>query len=313
MTTLLEEYSNIKPIANRLLDELVKQLNEIAAQNALSLAVPIEGRVKSWESIQNKSKRKDRKLNSLQDLPDLVGLRLVFVFDRDLRTAIEHISNTFHVIEEENTGDRLDESQFGYQSYHSVVRIPQNWTDVPTFSKCEGINIEVQMRTVAQHAWATASHDLQYKQEGSVPPTVRRSINRVSALLETVDLEFERLLREREEYVAGMDSLSLSTEPLNVDVLTTILNTRLPKANKTESEDYEALIQDLQSAGIVDTTALNELLDAQVEKAIQHDQEIVDGKHSRYNVQAARDRLEKGVFLSHSGLVRQMLEFVGKW
>lgn len=57
-----------------------------------------------------------------------------------------------------------------------------------------GLKAEVQVRTVTQHVWAAASHVLQYKQEASVPLPVRRSIYRVSALLETVDLEFERVL-----------------------------------------------------------------------------------------------------------------------
>jgi ppGpp synthetase/RelA/SpoT-type nucleotidyltranferase len=60
---------------------------------------------------------------------------------------------------------------------------------------------ELQLRTLAQHIWAVASHKLQYKREASVPVPIRRSINRVSALLEMVDLEFDRVLLEREQYV----------------------------------------------------------------------------------------------------------------
>ena len=96
-------------------------------------------------------------------------------------------------------------------------------------------------------------------------------------------------------------------------MLTTILNAKLPEENKFVDEDYDALIQDLKSAGIVDTTSLNDLISGQLNRAIQHDREIIEGKHSRYNIEGAGKRLEKGVFLSHAGLVRQMLEFVGKW
>ena len=70
-------------------------------------------------------------------------------------------------------------------------------------------------------------HTLQYKQEDSVPAPMRRAIHRVSALLEVVDLEFERLLKERESYRS--DSGPINTDAiLNVDLLEHLLDALLP-------------------------------------------------------------------------------------
>lgn len=312
MSDLQDDYNRMKPLAEHFLRALTEQAHQIVAQNNLALAIPIQGRIKTWRSISEKCERQKLELESVLNLSDLIGLRLVFLFSRGLKTAIDCINELFSVIDQEDTLARLGESQFGYQSHHFVVRIPDDWLKVPTFSGCQVFQVEIQMRTIAQHAWAAASHQLQYKREGSVPVEVRRSINRVSALLETVDLEFERLLSERESYVAGMDSSSARSEPLNVDILTAILNELLPSKNRKSDENYDSLLQDLKAAEIADTRALSELISGHLNETIKHDREIVEGKHKNYHVQLEKDRVEEGVFLSHAGLVRHMLERIGK-
>jgi len=52
---------------------------------------------------------------------------------------------------------------------------------------------------VLQHAWASISHALQYKQEQDVPTVSRRKLFRLSALLELADEEFLSLRKEQTE------------------------------------------------------------------------------------------------------------------
>ena len=151
------------------------------------------------------------------------------------------------VIAQEDTGGRLRESQFGYQSVHLTVKLPASWLSVPSFSGLGSLMAEIQIRTLAQHIWAVASHKLQYKQEASVPEPVRRSIHRVSALLETVDLEFERVVDERARYLEEVGS-GAADESLNVDLLTRILSESLPEQNRVESEHSAKLLDDLDLA-----------------------------------------------------------------
>jgi putative GTP pyrophosphokinase len=99
--------------------------------------------------------------------------------------------NTFDIIKQENTTRKLREDQFGYSSMHYVVRFPKDWLVVPAMALFGEMKAEIQVRTIAQHLWADASHILQYKNEENIPEPIKRSIHRVSAILETVDLEFE--------------------------------------------------------------------------------------------------------------------------
>ena len=298
---LLEQYESLSVSATRFRDGLVQQLQELVSQRSLTLAVPIESRVKSKNSIAEKLGRTDIELTSLEDLTDFIGLRIIFLFSRDLQTATEAIGEVFKVVSQEDTSARLGDAQFGYHSLHCIVKIPGAWTSLPRFADCQTLQAEIQLRTIAQHTWAEASHLLQYKHESSVPFEMRRSINRVAALLETVDLEFERVLSERDSYIAAIPTEPSDTEPLNVDTLKAILNARLPEANRSDHEDYAALEKHLKENGIETAQQLHGIIDAQLASSLAFDRRIAD------SITNTPERSEKGVFLTHVGLTKSML------
>ena len=97
-------------------------------------------------------------------------LEQYYCFLTDLDKIDELIRSTFEVMSPEDTADRLGEAQFGYQSLHYTIKVPLIWLEIPTMADFGDIQAEVQVRTLAQHIWAAASHKLQYKNEASVPP-----------------------------------------------------------------------------------------------------------------------------------------------
>ena len=163
------EYESLRPDAVRLCEALGRELEKKFAGKVLTLGMPLCARVKEWDSIVGKLDRKELSLNSMKELDDFIGIRGVFLFRRDLITAQKLIESTFEVLSEEDTGTRLDESEFGYQSLHFVVKVPRSWLSVPSFEGLDEFRCELQMRTLAQHIWTSASHQLQYKHEESVP------------------------------------------------------------------------------------------------------------------------------------------------
>src|SRR5205085_2641933 len=202
-----------------------------------------------------------------------------------------------------------------YSSIHFVIQVPQAWLNVPTLDQFSGFKAEIQVRTIAQHLWAASSHLLQYKQEESVPPPVRRSIHRVSALLETVDLEFERVLREREDYKKRVD-ISSAKEPLNVDSLARVLSQLLPKDHLEEPEPYADLLPDLLAFGIDTPDALKKLIKDNLSRVMETDAQIVaDRKINRTVIGTTAARIRKGVFFTFVGLTREALtkQFGAQW
>jgi putative GTP pyrophosphokinase len=304
---LQNEYFLIAPLAIRFSTALKEEFEELLQSERIPLGVPIECRVKKWDSIIEKIKRKSLDIGSVMDVADLVGLRLMLLFSRDVAKVGELISKTFTVLQREDTQTRLGEAQFGYQSFHYLIQLPDAWLRVPSFAALGNYKAEIQIRTLAQHIWAAASHVLQYKHEASVPLPVRRSIHRVSALLETVDLEFERVLDARESYVSQFD-LDKASGPLNVDLLASILDQLLPPANKDDEEPYAELLGDLINFGIDSPKKLQSLISKHLEGALKADAQRVKEILAQPDEVELDPQVKRGVFYTHVGLTRGVLK-----
>jgi len=89
MTTsdLQREYETVHDDAARLSSGLRRRLGELFACRALTTGLLLEARVKEWRSILDKLDRKALNLPTIKALDDLVGIRGVFLFKRDLATA----------------------------------------------------------------------------------------------------------------------------------------------------------------------------------------------------------------------------------
>lgn len=312
------QYKALYPIAMKYRDQVVLQLGHLIESEPISIGFPIQTRVKSWSSIAEKLTRKSLSLKSLKDLNDLVGLRLVLQFRRDVQTVCTLIESNFNIVDRYDTARRLKEDQFGYSSIHFVIKLPEAWLAVPTMKDMAGLKAEIQVRTLSQHIWAEASHTLQYKHEESVPEPVRRSISRVSALLETVDLELERVLKERDDY---RDTLNTSSEDalLNVDIIERAMDQHFPAINKhPEKEDYSELLQDVTHFNIKTQAQFISILKNHYDKVMADDRARAEGNLGGKKNDKDSLSLEKGkevAYYYHTGLARTAMkyEFGDKW
>ncbi len=287
-------YSNIEPRAKRLKAALTAELEHLLHTRGVTLGVPIEARVKEWSSIEEKLARKSLLLEKIEDLDDLVGVRLILLFRRDLQAVDDLLRKSLFIKSAEDTSLRLSDTQFGYQSQHYIIEAPAEWLSIPTWGDLGGIRVEIQVRTMAQHIWAAASHKLQYKREASVPLPLRRSINRASALLETVDIEFDRLLEDRLIYIADDLQNESPTSPLNIEILDSVLLKIFPSANRSGEEDFDKLLLELDHFGIKTAGQLQSLLEKHLISIMEED--------SKYAVNEESD-----FYFQHVGLAREGL------
>jgi putative GTP pyrophosphokinase len=306
---LQEEYRDVVPVATALAELMVRELQVVLRNADVSLAVPIESRVKTWDSIEQGFVRAGSNLGAfrrfsgatISELSDLIGIRVIVLFARDIERVTSTIGQTLQVLEADDKGKRRAVDQFGYASVHVDVAVPREWSVVPSVRAFDRFAAEIQVRTLAQHMWAAASHELQYKVEQSVPDEVRRSIHRIASLLETVDAEYERLLVEREQYRARIEA-DRGDSRLNTDVLRAVLDSRLPRKNRAGYEPYSMLVWELSKLGIVRRHDLEALIDRHREAALSEDAAIAARRTS--------DSAEHGEdhFFTHTGLLNTMLE-----
>jgi ppGpp synthetase/RelA/SpoT-type nucleotidyltranferase len=195
---LKRQYNELSPWAEALCAELSRQININFMYRNISLGFPVQYRVKTWNSIEEKMRRVALRIKSVTDLQDIIGVRVILVFPTEIENVIRCLIAQFAVIKQVNTITRLNDDQFGYTSHHLIVDL--NNTQylqqyIPANARLKG---EIQVRTLAQHIWAEASHKINYK-NNQLPVTINRSIYRLSALLETVDLELQRIVQEISE------------------------------------------------------------------------------------------------------------------
>jgi GTP pyrophosphokinase len=308
---LEKEYRQIASLAQTFTGELGKQLLKLLESEGIALAFPMQQRVKSWDSIAGKLERLTLAVKSIQDLQDLIGLRIVPLFRRDIRRVESLIRDRLSLIREYDTSDRLKEDQFGYASKHLIVRLPSSWLAIPSFDGMGELQAEIQLRTLAQHMWAEASHVLQYKREDTVPKSMRRTLYRASAILEMVDLEFDRILSDRETYRETVDIASTDAK-LDVDLLEKLLDAELPPGNKVADEGYAQLLEELRQLKIETVAQLRGLIRNHLHKALKADSAHVKGNLSLMEKGlptqgTTRERTANGAFFTHLGLVRTML------
>ncbi|RYE12319.1 MAG: choice-of-anchor D domain-containing protein, partial [Sphingobacteriaceae bacterium] len=128
--------------------------------------------------------------------------------ESDIDPIAELIEKEF-IKDEDNSVDKrkLQVDRFGYKSLHVVVSLNNERTTLKEYNRYKEFKCEIQIRSILQHAWAEIEHDLGYKGEISVPEPYKRSFNRLSALLETADIEFVRLKQELEQYENNLPNL----------------------------------------------------------------------------------------------------------
>ncbi|MBR1640460.1 MAG: tetratricopeptide repeat protein [Treponema sp.] len=185
--------------------EIMQNVVTILQQNIKLSAQPTyKSRVKSFESYYKKVLRlKPEKVedeNTLIYLTDMMGIRMICAFLEDINFGLEQIKGLFEIREVEVKGAEKKFSEFGYESIHVLIKIPENCK--PELSgKYEGLKpisdeivCEIQIRTILQDAWAEVEHELIYKTEFNpfdIP--LRRKLASINASLTLADITFQEI------------------------------------------------------------------------------------------------------------------------
>lgn len=307
LVKLKESYDKTVRGADAFGKALTDQLTDLLEQNSLRPAIPIENRTKEWSSILVKLDRLAETWDDVKQIWDFVGLRVVFLFPEQTARACALVENNFTISYRDDKGHKLSPHEFGYKSVHFTVRLRPEWSRVPTLRNYADLQAEIQIRTLAQHNWAVAARILQYNDQSFAPPSVQRSLFRVAALLELVDLELGRVQTDRDSYKAQVVSHGYD-QTLNVDLLVAILSSFLPDSHRIPNDKYSDLLFDLNRCGVSKGTQVIDLIHEHLEQALANDRiavEAIRSGNSAYENDPIR--LEKGVFYSHVGLIQNIL------
>ncbi|THF88748.1 GTP pyrophosphokinase family protein [Deinococcus sp. KSM4-11] len=199
---LVETYEAALPEYERLRDAAVAHTNALLAPSGLNIH-HVTGRVKRPLSLADKLLRKPGQYHTLDEVTDLVAVRVITYFESDVATVSRLVEQAFDV-DWEHSIDKSkmhDPDRFGYMGVHYVVRPRPDGTDG---SAVPDRQFEIQIRSILQHAWAEIEHDLGYKNRAAVPREVSRRFYRLAGLLEMADEEFMTLHRLSQHYASTL-------------------------------------------------------------------------------------------------------------
>lgn len=157
----------------------------------------MEHRVKTEQSLAGKLELKGAKYKTIEDVTDLVGLRVITFYTDEVDKVAAIAKRVFDIDWQESVDKRKHQlNAFGYNSLHYICRL-----------KTGGLRFELQMRTALQHVWSTIEHDIGYKGDVQLPPEFRRQFSRLAGMLELADDEFSRLRSTITDYRRKIQSL----------------------------------------------------------------------------------------------------------
>lgn len=216
----MEQYHERLAIYQRLAQVAEETLRQALKEQRVTVTV-LEHRVKTQASLAGKLELKGAKYRTLDDVTDIVGMRVVTFYSDDVDKVAAIVNETF-LVDRINSVDkrklhRLD--SFGYNSLHYICKLPKSVVNDPDMPLLNELRFEIQMRTALQHVWSTLDHDTAYKGGGvNIPNEYKRQFNRLAGMLELIDEEFSRLRNVLTDYRRQMLALEASGQLDKVDL-----------------------------------------------------------------------------------------------
>ncbi|MER9138473.1 (p)ppGpp synthetase [Mesorhizobium sp. M0830] len=166
--------------------------------------VTATGRIKDREESIKKFTRKYQEALEKSQTPyeikdnitDLIGLRLVCLYDDEIEPVGELVRQHFNVIDVTDKTAEIErtENLFGYKGLHLDLRLDGARAAMPEYQLFAPFRFELQIRTIVQDSWSTLDHKIKYKK--SIPASLKRRINTLAALFELADREFRQVRDE---------------------------------------------------------------------------------------------------------------------
>ncbi|HHF3007067.1 (p)ppGpp synthetase [Vibrio antiquarius] len=295
MSELINIYREVKPKYEKLRANICSVLEQKLEEKNIPI-FSIESRIKDENSYLNKVSRKGYS-EPIEQIEDVCGVRVICYYQEDIEKICSIVKGEFCVISEENKQEMLNHDQFGYSSYHYIVKLKDSWLGHPSARGLGDFKAEVQIRTMLMHTWSAISHKLLYKSELDVEPQFKRKLNRLSALIELADEQFNLIKNEKIKFQNKMPSSIEefdTTIELSSDSLVA-LHEHYFSDRKINEDDVPNLVEEVRSCGYT----LKDLIEA-IEQCLP----ILD-EMERYEFSNEEVELPHWAF---SGVIRNVLD-----
>jgi putative GTP pyrophosphokinase len=133
----------------------------------------------------------------IEQIQDQIGARIVVFYKSDVDRIDALIKRYFTAIEYRKVVPD-SESEFGYFGHHLILKVPSDIVDDEMPKENTPEFFELQIKTLFQHAWSEANHDLAYKPgEIDLSSEQKRLVAFTAAQAWGADHMFDKLFQDR--------------------------------------------------------------------------------------------------------------------
>lgn len=194
----LQEYQAMRQLYNGAIREITTKLenldDEFSTRYAHNPIHHMESRLKSLKSIVGKLQRKGLPLtlaSAQKELYDIAGVRVICNYIDDIYDLADMLCGQGDVAVLRRRDYIQEPKPNGYRSLHLTVRIP-----VFLSTGSVGVPVEIQIRTIAMDFWASLEHQLRYRAEHTVPPSLRAQLKACAEESAALDLRMQEIYRQ---------------------------------------------------------------------------------------------------------------------
>lgn len=190
----LARYENyLKRIAKKIENKLSDELSEYPRIDRVSARAKDPDRfIKKAEKLENGALKYSDPINQIQDQ---IGARVITFYLDDVEMIASEIEGYYRSIEIKQLIPESDR-EFGYVGKHYVLMIPEDVIDESVNRSMIPKFFELQIKTLFQHAWSEAEHDLGYKPEQPLTSHQKRKLAFTAAQAWGADQIFSELYRD---------------------------------------------------------------------------------------------------------------------
>jgi len=178
------------PLAARIVDHLKSLFSGFPRIDRIS------ARAKSVDRFMGKATKhengKPKYDDPLNQIQDQVGARIVTLYLSDVERVRVEIEKYFKFIESKKIVPE-SEREFGYEGRHFILFVPTDLLDEALSSDESNEFFELQIKTLFQHAWSEAEHDLGYKPSNELTSDQKRRVAFTAAQAWGADQIFDEM------------------------------------------------------------------------------------------------------------------------
>ena len=199
---MLREYAALLPIyrcALKLACTKIEVLDDEFRMNYNRSPVHhIESRIKMPESVLRKMRRKELPftIDALRaGVRDVAGVRVVCAYINDIYCLAEMLLKQEDVTLLRRRDYISTPKESGYRGLHLLVALP-----VHLSSHRETVPVEIQLRTIAMDSWAALEHELQYKNNASLPQRFADQLRMCAETASVLDCNMQSIMQQIDDW-----------------------------------------------------------------------------------------------------------------